>query len=176
MFAYETYAGSLFDGDNIAFSFGPAFSWNLFDGGRVRGVIDIQDAATEEALAAYEETVLTALEEVENAIVGFTKESERQEALVRSEDAASQSVRLVRTLYTTGLTDFQNVLDSERTMFSQQDQTVVSLGRRTTQLIDLYMALGGGWQNEPESVDAELANRDKQLLPILGYNLIELDM
>ena len=176
MFAYETYQGSLFSGDNIAFSFGPAFSWNLFDGGRIRGVIDIQDAATEEALKAYEETVLTALEEVENAIVGFTKESERQQALVRSQDAAGQSVTLVRTLYTSGLTDFQNVLDSERTLFDQQDQTVVSLGRRTSQLVDLYTALGGGWQNEPESVQEVVASRNKQLLPILGYDLIEMDM
>jgi outer membrane protein TolC len=82
----------------------------------------------------------------------------------------------VRTLYTSGLTDFQNVLDSERTLFSQQDQTVVSLGRRTAQLIDLYTALGGGWQNEPQSVDEVVASRNKQLLPILGYDLIEMDM
>ena len=176
IFAFETVSGDLLSGDNVAFSFGPAFRWRLFDGGRIKSFIDVQDARTEEALKRYEETVLVALEEVENAIVGFSKESTREQALARSEKAAAQSVRLVRKLYTSGLTNFQNVLDSERSLFAQQDARIASQGRRTGQLIELYRALGGGWQPAPEETEEQRDNRDREVLPFLGIDLIEVDM
>jgi multidrug efflux system outer membrane protein len=142
---------ALVDPSNLAWSIGSVFSWNLFDGGRVRGRIRAEEAEVQEALAAYEGTVLAALEDVENALAFYVEERARREALMRSVVAAERSVELVLELYRSGLTDFQNVLDSERFLFQQQDQLAASEGQVTQNLINLYRALGGGWQSEPES-------------------------
>ena len=136
--------------------FGPGMRWNLFDGKRIRSSIEVQKAQAEEAMIDYEQTVLLALEEVENAMVAFVEEQQRVEALERSVTAASKSVELVKTLYEIGLTDFQNVLDMERTLTRQQDQLAESQGQVASNLVRVYTALGGGWSVErPETSDAE---------------------
>ncbi|MHC4852518.1 MAG: efflux transporter outer membrane subunit [Planctomycetota bacterium] len=152
-FAYEA-DSDLFDAKNRAWSFGPAFRWNLFDGGRVENSILIEDAGAKAALVEYERAVLRALEEVENAIAGYVQELKRSETLTRSVTAAELSVGHVKTLYRTGLTDFQNVLDMERSLFVQQDELADSRGRVVKNLIKLYKALGGGW-NPPRPQPAK---------------------
>lgn len=132
-------------GGSIAYGFGPAFRWSLFDGGRIRSNIEVEDAQTEQAVVAYEQTVLDALESVENAIVFYIQENERRDGLQRAVVAAEEATKLVNTLYRTGLTDFQNVLDTERSLFQQQDDHAASQGLVAQDLIDLYRALGGGW-------------------------------
>ncbi len=145
-FAFEGIRGNEFlSGPNRAFTFGPAFRWNLFDGGRVSNSIRVQDALTEQLLLRYENTVLRALEDVENALVSYVQESIRRDALERSAVAARGAVELVDTLYRTGLTDFQNVLDTQRTLFLQEDSLAQSEGFVSQFLIGLYRALGGGW-------------------------------
>jgi outer membrane protein TolC len=89
--------------------------------------------------------VLDALEDVENSMVAYVEESERRDALGRSVQAAKKSVELVNVLYRTGLTDFQNVLDMERSLFDQEDLFAGSEGRVTQNLIAIYRAMGGGW-------------------------------
>jgi len=138
-------ADSVFDSGSKAYGFGPALRWNLFDGGRVRNRIRVEEARTEQALARYEQTVLRGFEDLENAMVDYVEESERRDALLRSVVAARKSVELVNTLYRTGLTDFQNVLDMERTLFEQEDQLADSEGLVSKNLIRIYKALGGGW-------------------------------
>ncbi len=133
------------DWDNRNWSFGGIFSWNLFDGGRVRGRIDVEDARTEQLLQNYEQTVLDALNEVETSMSNFAREQQRVASLTKSALAAQESVRLVLILYRTGLTDFQNVLDMQRSLFEEQDQLAASEGAVTTNLIEIYTALGGGW-------------------------------
>lgn len=133
------------DWDNRGWSVGGIFSWNLFDGGRVRGQIDVEDARTEQALRRYEQTVLDALEEVETSMSDYAREQERRASLAKSVFAGQESVRLVLILYRTGLTDFQNVLDMQRSLFEQQDEFADSEGQVTGNLIRIYTALGGGW-------------------------------
>ncbi|MEZ4525149.1 MAG: efflux transporter outer membrane subunit [Desulfobacterales bacterium] len=140
-------AGSgLFDAASRYWSFGPSLRWNLFDGGRVRSQIQAEEARTVQALAAYEQTVLSALEDVENSLAAYANESIRLDTLKRSVAAARKSVTLVQSLYKTGLADFQNVLDTERTLFEQQDALAASQGQVTQNLIRLYKAIGGGWK------------------------------
>jgi multidrug efflux system outer membrane protein len=134
-----------FDWSSRGFGIGPTFSWNLFSGGRIRSQISRAEARTEEAVAAYEQAVLRGYEEVENALVGFVREQERAEALQRSVTAASESVRLVEELYRLGLTDFQNVLVTQRILFEEEDKLATSRGRVTQNLIGVYKAMGGGW-------------------------------
>jgi len=129
-------------------SFGPSFRWNIFDGGRVRNQIRVEDARTEQALVRYEQTVLNALEDVENAMVSYIQEDIRREALERSVVAARKSTELVGTLYVNGLTDFQNVQEMERFQFEQEDQFAESEGKVIQNLISIYRSLGGGWNPE----------------------------
>ena len=97
-FSFDSFGASdLFKADSHAWGFGPQVRWNIFDGGRIRSNIDAQDALTEQALYSYENTVLEALEEVENAMVNFVQENDRRDRLFESVEAARDSVRLVRT-------------------------------------------------------------------------------
>jgi NodT family efflux transporter outer membrane factor (OMF) lipoprotein len=128
-----------------AYSFGPGFRWYLLNGDRVRSNIRREAAVTEQARLRYEQTVLSAVEEVENALTSFTQESERRAMLQRSTDESERSVKLVRELYANGLTDFQNVLDMQRTLWTQQDRLAASRGQVVLNLIRIYKAVGGGW-------------------------------
>ena len=110
----------------------------------------MQDARTEQALARYEQQVLDALEDVENALVSFRRERERLEKLEISVIEAEKSVALVQIRYKTGLADFQNVLDMQKSLYEQQDQYVESEGIMIQNLIWIYKALGGGWPPEIE--------------------------
>jgi NodT family efflux transporter outer membrane factor (OMF) lipoprotein len=148
-FAFESFsADDWIEWPARSFSFGPAFRWSIFDAGRIRSNIQAQTALTEQALVSYEQTVLGAVEEVENAIAAYVQERDRLESLQRSVVAARESVRLVQTLYRTGLTDFQNVLDTQRSQFQQEDALAESEGLVTQNLIEIYRALGGGWAPE----------------------------
>lgn len=94
--------------------------------------------------------MLEALEEVENAMVGFAQETDRRDALERAAVAARESVGYVQTLYTTGLTDFQNVQATERSRFEREDAHAESVGLVLKNLIRVYRALGGGWSTEAD--------------------------
>ena len=147
---------SLFDSDNRYYSFGPSFRWNIFDAGRIRSRVMVEDARTEQLLAAYEQTVLNAVEEVENAMEAYAQEQSRRNSLARSVEAARKSVELVDQLYKLGLTDFQNLLDMEKSLFEQQDQLAASEGRMVQALILLYKAMGGGWDTEQTEASAQM--------------------
>ncbi len=155
-FGYLGIRNDLLDGSRKSYSYGPSLRWNIFDGGRVRNRINAEDARTEQALANYENTILEALEDVENAAVAFTEEQQRREMLRRSVVAAEKSVELVSVQYKTGLTDFQNVLDMERSLAEQADRYVESVGLVTKDLIQIYRALGGGWDPDPPKLEAEI--------------------
>lgn len=140
----------MFNADNLAFEFGPSFRWNLFAGGRIRSAIRVEEARTQQALNLYQQTVLDALEEVENAMVDLSEERMRVASLKRAVTAADKSVQLVKTLYRSGLTDFQNVLDMQRELTEQQDNLAASKGRLAQNFVQLYRALGGGWTTAEE--------------------------
>jgi len=134
--------------DDSGFAWGVALPirWNLFAGGRIRNNIRVQEERTQQALLGYEQAVLLALEDVENSLVGYVQEKMRRERLAAAVDASQRSVDLVTTQYTAGLTDFQNVLDSQRTLFHQEDALAESEGLVVQNLIGVYKALGGGWR------------------------------
>ena len=150
-FAFEaTDLDDLFESGSRAWGLGPSFRWNLFDAERIRNNIKVEEARTERALIDYEQAVLLALEDVENSMVAYMQERTRQDALARAVAASKESVDLVVTLYKTGLTDFQNVLDMQRAMSQQEDRLAQSEGNVVRNLIRIYKALGGGWRLDPE--------------------------
>lgn len=139
-------SGNLFDSNRQIANGGPGFSWNLFNAGRIRNSIKVQDARTQQALAVYEATVLGAMEDVENSLSNYAYELERMKALDVSVQSAKRAVELVEELYKTGLSDFQNLLDMQRTLFVQEDLLAESRGLVSVDLVNLYKAIGGGWQ------------------------------
>jgi NodT family efflux transporter outer membrane factor (OMF) lipoprotein len=117
----------------------------LFDGGRLRSQLRSQRAATEGALATYRQSVLTGLEDVENALVALRAARERQREFAIALDAANNTAILARTQYRSGLTDFQTLLEAERSLLSARDGLAGSRGDEALALVQLYRALGGGW-------------------------------
>ncbi len=138
-------AGDLFDSGSTAYSFGPQVRWNLFSGGRIRNSIRAEEAATRAALHSYEQTVLLALEDVEDALAAYANEQDRIQSLETAAAAAEKSVQLVTELYKSGLTDFQNVLNMEQALLIQQDELALSRGLVSTYMVAVYRSLGGGW-------------------------------
>jgi len=128
------------------FSFGPRIFWAAFDLGRVRARIRQADARAEAALAQYEQRVLTALEETENALVNFGRQQMRRDFLKESAQASEKATALARLRYQYGVSDFLTVLDAERTLLQAQDQLAQSETTTGTALVAVYKALGGGWQ------------------------------
>jgi multidrug efflux system outer membrane protein len=154
-FAFESFdAGDLFQGSSKAFGFGPTVRWLLFDGGRVRSRILVQDALAEQALYQYEQSVLDALNEAENALTEYLEQRTRLAALQRSVEAARRSLRLATRLYKDGLVDFQNVLDAQRVVFDNESQLAAARGDTVINLVQLYRTLGGGW-NPAGPVDGD---------------------
>ena len=143
--------GHLFDGSSLAYSFGPTLSWNLFNRDRIRSQIQVEDARTEQALLNYEQTVLKALNEIENAMTSLVEQRVQYEAQVRSAKAARRTVKLATRLYKDGLADFQNVLDAQRSLLDIELQVAEAEGDAATNVVALYKALGGGW--DPGEID-----------------------
>lgn len=138
-------ASSLFDSMSRLLNIGPAFQWNIFNAGSVRSNIKVQNERQNQALIKYEQTILQALEEVENAMVAYARELDRRESLKQTVAAARKSANLAESLYKDGLRDFIYVLDAQRALFAAEDSLTVSSAEVTANLIRLYKALGGGW-------------------------------
>ncbi len=152
--------GDLGDEDSRGWALAPGVRWNLFTGGRIRGQIQVEEARTQQALVAWEQTVLAALAEVESALVALRQEEARLGLLRTAVESSQESVALVHTQYLEGLTDFQSYLDAQRVLFSQQDQLDVSRGQVLQNLVQVNRALGGGWSpDEPVPVMAQAAPR-----------------
>lgn len=146
----DTHLGSLITWGERGWSFGPSVSWRLFESGRTLANIELRRALQEETGLAYQQAVLTALREVENALVAATREAEHRQALSAAVVANRQAVELAIKLYQAGEADFLPVLVAERALHAAEDALAQSSGRLATNLIALYKALGGGWDREQE--------------------------
>jgi outer membrane protein TolC len=138
--------GALGSGANVAASLAASLAATLFDGGRIRARIAAQDAAAEQALIAYEKSILSALEEVENALAEQAAAQTRSQARTQAAAAAARAAALAQQMYRSGMVDFQRTLDAERTRLSSEDSEATARADELTALIRLYKALGGGWQ------------------------------
>jgi NodT family efflux transporter outer membrane factor (OMF) lipoprotein len=133
-------------GDSLFWSIGPSVSWPILDAGKIRANIRAQNARQQEALAQYQQTVLTSLEDVENALTAYQEEQLRRDSLARAADANRRAVDLSTLLYTKGLANFLDVLDAQRDLFASQDELAQSEQTVSADLVALYKALGGGWE------------------------------
>ena len=136
----------LFDSDSLEFFGGPSFSWNLFNYGRIKNRVRAEDALLQQLIVNYEDTVIRAHQEVEDALIGFLRRQEEAAFLLDSAKASQRSVDLSMIQYREGQVDYQRVLDSQRFLANQQDKWTTVRGDVIVNLISMYKALGGGWQ------------------------------
>lgn len=130
-----------------SWSMGPGFSWNVFDAGSIRKNIEAQSALQEQSLIQYRAAVLSALEEVENALIAYSEEQQRRHSLIAAAEAARKAVALSKAQYSSGLVDFKDVMETEQSLLTLEDELAQSNGTVSSNLVRLYKALGGGWSS-----------------------------
>jgi outer membrane protein TolC len=131
--------------DTTRFGGGPSFTWNIFDYGRIGNNVRLQDARLQQAIESFQNTVLQAAQEIDNAAISVMKTHELRSILDQSVVSAERSLTLANTLYVEGYADFQRVLDAQRSYFSQSANELINRGNHISALISLYKAMGGGW-------------------------------
>ena len=138
-----------FESSNRSSSFGPAVTWPIFQGGAIVSNIHAQQALRDQAYITYQQTVLTALQDVENALVAFAEEQKHYKSLGDAVAADHKAVDLSLRLFQEGQTDFLSVLTAQRTLYTDDSAFTQSRENLGTDLIALYKALGGGWEVTP---------------------------
>jgi NodT family efflux transporter outer membrane factor (OMF) lipoprotein len=138
---------SLFEWASRFWSAGPSFVVPLFQGGRLRARVALENSGAREALLRYEEAVLGAEREVENAILALARERTRRQALAERVDAERRAVRWAQDLYTNGVLECLSLLDAMRSLQAAEDELTSSTGALALHLVALYKALGGGWDS-----------------------------
>ena len=163
----------LFMGKGITFGFGPTFQWNILNYGQITNTVRVQDAKLQELLVDYQNSVLTAQQQVENGLATFLESRKEVDDLRRSVAAANAAVGLAILQYQLGTRDFTTVLTAEQNLYTAQNDLATAEGNVSTGLAAVYRALGGGWQirdnNEfvPTQTVDEMRNRTNwgDLLP-----------
>ena len=163
----------LFGPHSLFFTAGPGFRWSILNYGRITNNVRAQDARFQQALVNYEDTVLKAAREVEDALIGFLKAQESAVSSQKSVQAALNAVKLSLIRYREGAEDYQRVVNSQRSLLQEENKLAETRSSIATNLIALYKALGGGWEIRegrpivPPPMQAEMASRTNwgDLLP-----------
>jgi NodT family efflux transporter outer membrane factor (OMF) lipoprotein len=136
----------VFESDSVGYSYGPSASWQILNYGRLKNQVRVQDARLEALLVSYQNSVLTAAQEVEDGISSYVGAREQSGYLKDSVKAAQRSVDLALVQYREGAVDYQRVLDTQQTLLRVQDAYTSVRGDVVLGLIATYKALGGGWE------------------------------
>jgi NodT family efflux transporter outer membrane factor (OMF) lipoprotein len=140
------------------YALGPSLTLPLFEGGRLRGTVELRKVQQQEAAINYQKTVLTAWHDVANALIAYSTEQERLQRLTRATHESEETLRIALERYRSGIDPYLNVLTAQRTLLQYQLQTAQSLTTLQTNLIQLYKALGGGWESAlPETASSAAA-------------------
>jgi NodT family efflux transporter outer membrane factor (OMF) lipoprotein len=167
---FESLAASdFFNSSSKLWSIGPSISWPIFRGGQIVGTIQVRDAQEQQALITYRQSILNALEEVENALVAYTREQERRAELADAVEANERAAAWARDLYLGGLTDFLNVLQAQRDLFQSQTELARSDAAVSVDFVALHKTLGGGWE-AVDTVRTVSRPASFMLPPFLGRN------
>jgi len=164
---------NIFDSGSLCYSFGPSVQWPFFNYGRIENNVRVQDARFQQLIVNYQNTVLRAAQESEDALIGFLKAQETTAFVQNSVNAAQRSVEIALVQYREGAVDYQRVLDTQRALLQEEIRLTDTRSSIATNLIALYKALGGGWelrQGQPmiaESTQTEMKKRTNwgHLLP-----------
>jgi len=141
-----TDGSDLFDGSSKTWNAFGGFQWNLFNYGRLESNVRLQDARFQQLLVDYRDTVLQAQSDIENAIVAYLKSHEQLASYRLAADAAQRAVNLSTLQYRNGLVDFNTVICTLQSLVAQRDLLSATQGSVATNLVQVYRALGGGWE------------------------------
>jgi NodT family efflux transporter outer membrane factor (OMF) lipoprotein len=131
-----------------SYSAGPSLSIPIFEGGRLRSTLALREAQQQEAAITYRKTVLSAFQEVDDALTGFSAEQRRRDRLDASVQASKRALDIANQRYIRGLSNYLDVLTAQKTLLTNEQQWVDSTATVSTNLVALYKALGGGWDAE----------------------------
>jgi NodT family efflux transporter outer membrane factor (OMF) lipoprotein len=146
---------------------GPALTWNVFDWGRIGNNVRVQDARLQQTIVSYQNLVLKAARELDDAAIALAKTGERQQILTEAAESAQRALDLASLRYQEGFSDFQRVLDAQRALFTAQERELVNRGNHVSALVAFYKALGGGWLEAdvdrllPEAVREKMRSRTR---------------
>ncbi|RKZ05320.1 TolC family protein, partial [Candidatus Fermentibacteria bacterium] len=145
------WSGSSLSGssDTGSLLIGPSFQWNIFDYGRIENNIRVQDAKLQQLIESYQESVLQAARQIDDAAYSISKTAEQQLLLDQAVASSERALEIANTRYREGYADFQRVLDAQRAMFAQADRQLITQGGNIAANIALYKGLGGGWIDMP---------------------------
>jgi len=147
---------NLFNYSSRYYSIVPGVTWPIFSAGRIESQIKVQDEEQQQSILNYQETVLSALREVEDSLSAYRTEQLRQRSLAEAVTSSRQALELARQQYQQGVTDFLTVLDTQRSLLTAQDSLALSDHRAvSTDLVALYKSLGGGWEEDQATTRPE---------------------
>jgi NodT family efflux transporter outer membrane factor (OMF) lipoprotein len=138
---------NLFKASSLQYMAGPSITLPIFEGGKLKSMLELSKAQQQEAAIAYHKTVLQAWHDVVNAMVSYRTEQQRRSRLASQIEHSQQALTLARARYNDGVADFTTVLDTARTVLQAQQQFVQSTVNVSLDLVQLYKALGGGWES-----------------------------
>ncbi len=148
---------NLFKWDARQYAAGPGINIPIFQGGKLRYTLLLRQASQREAAVNFQKTLLTAWSDVDNALVDFDKEQERRQQLLDAVAQNRRALSLANSQYQVGVTDFLSVLDAQRSLFSAEQQLASSTTAVSNDLVALYKALGGGWEQDSRITDLSSA-------------------
>jgi NodT family efflux transporter outer membrane factor (OMF) lipoprotein len=156
---------NLFSSNSLFFAVGPRISWPFFNYGRLKNGVRVQDARLQELLVSYRNTVLKAAQEVEDALVGFLNARESMASQQKAVASAQRAAEIALAMYREGASDYQRVIDAQRSLLGEQNSLAETSSSVTTNLIALYKAMGGGWESRqgqpfiPAETETEMRQR-----------------
>jgi NodT family efflux transporter outer membrane factor (OMF) lipoprotein len=150
-------AKHLFDASSLQYMVGPSVTLPIFSGGRLRSTLHLREAQQQEAAITYRKTVLQAWHDVVNALVAHRLEMNRRARLQAQAEHSRAALGLARTRYNDGVTEFLTVLDAERSLLQADQQYAASTTNVSLDLVQLFKALGGGWETQFPDVPSETA-------------------
>jgi NodT family efflux transporter outer membrane factor (OMF) lipoprotein len=137
---------NLWKGSSLQYMVGPSVTLPIFAGGRLKSTLELRDTQQQEAAITYHKTVLQAWHDVVNALVAYRLEQTRRARLMAQADHSRQALALARTRYADGVTEFLSVLDAQRSLLQAEQQHAISTTNVSLNLVQLFKALGGGWE------------------------------
>jgi len=159
-------SGNLFESDSQTWNLAGGFNWNIFNYGRLRSNVRLQDALFQQLLTDYRNIVLQAQGDVENAIVAYLKSHEQLAAYKTAAEASQRAVDVSTVQYQSGLIQFNTVISTLNAHAQQQDLLAATQGSVKTNLVQVYLSLGGGWEIRGSRNPAELlpaATKDEMI-------------
>lgn len=146
--------------DTSSLAIGPSFTWNILDYDRIENNVRIQDARLQQLIEQYQNLVLQAAKEVDDASYSLLKTNEQKLLVDKSLKASQRALALANIRYREGYSDFQRVLDAQRAMFSQAERQLLTQGTYLTTIVNLYKSMGGGWSEM--SIDELISSQVRQ--------------